>query len=56
VIKKTSEQQSPNELNLTNYGLTNGVDFLVSKKRLLENYIHPSAIQRLVPAATFHSL
>jgi putative ATP-dependent endonuclease of OLD family len=34
--KETSEQQSPNELNLTNYGLTNGVDFLVSKNVCLK--------------------
>jgi len=42
---------SPNETKLLNYGLTNGVDFHITKKRLLENYIHPTALQRLVPAS-----
>ncbi len=42
---------SPNALKLTGYGLTITTDFHISKKRLLENYIHPTALQRLVPTA-----
>ncbi len=42
---------SPNETNLVEYGLTNGTDFAISQKRLLENYIHPTALQRLVPGS-----
>ncbi len=42
---------SINETNLIAYGLTLGTDFGISKKRLLENYIHPTALQRLVPGA-----
>lgn len=42
---------SVNETNLINYHLISGVDFLISKKRLLENYIHPTALQRLVPGS-----
>jgi len=40
---------SSNETKLLNYGLINGIDFYITKKRLLENYIHPTALQRLVP-------
>lgn len=40
---------SSNETKLLNYGLINGTDFYITKKRLLENYIHPTALQRLVP-------
>jgi len=40
---------SLNETKLLNYGLANGTDFYITKKRLLENYIHPTALQRLVP-------
>jgi predicted ATP-dependent endonuclease of OLD family len=49
--KETPDAVSKNETNLINYGLVLGRDFLITKKRLLENYIHPSALQRLVPAA-----
>lgn len=42
---------SPNETNLTTYGLTNGTDYSITQKRLLENYIHPTALQRLVPGS-----
>lgn len=50
--KNSADAISKNEIDLTTYGLTLGTDFLVSKKRLLENYIHPTALQRLVPGAT----
>ncbi len=49
--KTNATATSENLTNLTNYGLTLGVDFHVTKKRLLENYIHPTALQRLVPGA-----
>ncbi|WP_445454217.1 ATP-dependent nuclease [Flavobacterium sp. 25HG05S-40] len=50
--KDNAAQVSPNETSLVNYGLTLGTDFLITKKRLLENYIHPSALHRLVPGST----
>lgn len=50
--KDNAAQMSPNETSLVNYGLTLGTDFLITKKRLLENYIHPSALHRLVPGST----
>lgn len=40
---------SQNEVKLLDYGLSSGTDFHITKKRLLENYIHPTALQRLVP-------
>lgn len=40
---------SLNETKLLNYGLASGTDFHITKKRLLENYIHPTALHRLVP-------
>jgi putative ATP-dependent endonuclease of OLD family len=49
--KSNPAEVSPNSTNLINYGLTLSTDFLVSKKRSLENYIHPTALQRLVPNA-----
>ena len=49
--KPNAAAVSENETNLTTYGLTLGTDFLITRKRLLENYIHPTALQRLVPAA-----
>lgn len=49
--KENAGAVSINETNLIAYGLTLGTDFAISKKRLLENYIHPTALQRLVPAA-----
>ncbi len=50
--KDSADEVSVNETNLINYGLTNNVDFVITKKRLLENYIHPTALQRLVPGCT----
>jgi putative ATP-dependent endonuclease of OLD family len=49
--KDNLAQVSPNHTALINYGLTDNVDFLITKKRLLENYIHPSALERLVPGS-----
>lgn len=49
--KENAGAVSTNQTNLIAYGLTLGTDFAISKKRLLENYIHPTALQRLVPAA-----
>lgn len=50
--KENAIAVSPNETSLVSYGLTLGDDFLITKKRLLENYIHPSALERLVPGST----
>lgn len=49
--KDNEIQVSPNYTNLINYGLIPLADFTITKKRLLENYIHPSALQRLVPGS-----
>jgi putative ATP-dependent endonuclease of OLD family len=49
--KENAAAVSPNETNLADYGLINGTDFAISQKRLLENYIHPTALQRLVPGS-----
>ncbi|GAF65508.1 hypothetical protein BTS2_2406 [Bacillus sp. TS-2] len=46
--KKTLEEESTNEIKLTAFGFNKGSDFLVSKKRELENYIPVSALNRLV--------
>ena len=47
--KENLAQVSPNLTALINYGLIENSDFLITKKRLLENYIHPTALERLVP-------
>lgn len=47
--KETEDATSTNEANLIEYGLSLGVDFSITKKRLLENYMHPTALKRLVP-------
>jgi len=52
--KDNAIQVSPNETSLVKYGLILGTDFLITKKRLLENYIHPSALHRLVPGSTIN--
>lgn len=49
--KENLAQVSPNHTALVNYGLTENSDFLITKKRLLENYIHPTALERLVPGS-----
>jgi predicted ATP-dependent endonuclease of OLD family len=50
--KEHEEDVSKNHTILVEYNLKPEVNFLISKKRLLENYIHPEALQRLVPGAT----
>lgn len=47
--KETFDAISPNEKNLIEYGLAKNIDFIVSKKRLIENYIPATALMRLVP-------
>lgn len=49
--KEHAAAVSPNEIALVAHGLTTATDFHISSKRLLENYIHPTALQRLVPTA-----
>ncbi len=49
--KENIAQVSPNLTALVNYGLTENTDFIITKKRLLENYIHPNALERLVPGS-----
>lgn len=49
---KTSEDSvSPNAEKLIEYGFTQGVEFDVTRKREIENYISTDAIERLVPGA-----
>ncbi|MCZ2129003.1 MAG: AAA family ATPase [Bacteroidia bacterium] len=52
--KETAAEPSKNEANLISYGLVSGTDFLISRKRNLENYIHPTALTRLVPAVVIN--
>lgn len=49
--KEDAGAVSANQTNLIAYGLAIGTDFVIAKKRLLENYMHPTALQRLVPEA-----
>jgi predicted ATP-dependent endonuclease of OLD family len=49
--KENAAAVSSNAINLVAYGLTQGSEFMITKKRLLENYIHPTALQRLVPGS-----
>jgi len=49
--KKQSDQTSPNKNELENLGLTENEDFIISKKRNIENYIPASALNRIVPEA-----
>ena len=49
---KTSEDEvSPNAEKLAEYGFVEGVNFTVSKKREIENYMSSVGIERLVPGA-----
>jgi len=49
---KTSEGEvSPNAEKLAEYGFVEGDDFMVSKKREIENYMSLDGIERLVPGA-----
>jgi len=47
--KTREDMDSPHVIKLTEAGLVEGVNFSVSRKRELENYIPPTALQRLVP-------
>src|SRR5215217_3881924 len=49
--KESHAAVSKNEQFLLGSGFTPVTDFHITKKRLLENYIHPVALMRLVPAA-----
>lgn len=49
--KDNPADTSKNETDLLAYGLSQD-DFSLTGKRMLENYIAPAALQRLVPAAT----
>lgn len=49
--KENLTQVSPNLTALVKYGLIENTDFQITKKRLLENYIHPTALERLVPGS-----
>jgi len=51
--KSTADEVSKNVTALNNYGLTLNDDYKISKKRNLENYIHPTALERIVPGTTF---
>ncbi|TYZ37416.1 ATP-dependent nuclease [Vibrio alginolyticus] len=49
---KTAENEvSPNAEKLTEYGFVEGENFMVSKKREIENYMASGGIERLVPGA-----
>jgi predicted ATP-dependent endonuclease of OLD family len=47
--KTNAGEVSPTKSALESLGFTDGQDFVISKKRNLENYISPAAINRLVP-------
>lgn len=49
--KESAEEVSVNYTKLLRYNLTHETEFLITKKRMLENYIHPDALQRLVPGS-----
>lgn len=49
--KSSAAEESKNRTELIEYGLTESTDFMITKKRLLENYMHPMALVRLVPGA-----
>lgn len=47
--KTNAAEQSPTKTALESLGFVEGTDFIISKKRNLENYISPAALNRLVP-------
>ncbi|GEM_PF-289391 len=47
-------QPSPNQIKLVSFGLQEGVDFHITKKRLIENYIHPNVLMRFVQGANLN--
>lgn len=49
--KENISQTSPNHTKLVSFGLTPDIHFHISKKRLIENYIHPSFLMSLIPDA-----
>lgn len=49
--KTTAAEISPNLTKLTNAGFQDGVNFRISKKRNLENYISAAALNRIVAGA-----
>lgn len=49
--KQAINGDSSNETKLEGYGFVKEIDFLVSKKRTLENYIPCDALNRIVPGA-----
>jgi putative ATP-dependent endonuclease of OLD family len=51
--KPDAATPSENHNQLVAYGLAHGMDFFITKKRLLENYMHPTALMRLVPGTAF---
>ncbi|CAM1340935.1 ATP-dependent nuclease [Tenacibaculum amylolyticum] len=52
--KTNAAEQSPTKTALENLGFVDGTDFIISKKRNLENYISPAALNRLVPNSNLH--
>jgi putative ATP-dependent endonuclease of the OLD family len=51
--KTNEEMASPTKAGLEELGFVEGTDFQISKKRNLENYISPAALNRLVPDSNF---
>lgn len=51
--KENATAISPHETDLTKYGLTLDTNFIFSKKRELENYIPPLALNRLISGSTY---
>lgn len=49
--KKSADEPSPTRAQLEQLGFQEGRDFLVTRKRTLENYIPESRLKQLVPAA-----
>lgn len=47
--KTNAGEQSPTKTALESLGFVEGTDFIISKKRNLENYISSTALNRLVP-------
>ena len=47
--KTNAGEQSPTKTALESLGFVDGTDFIISKKRNLENYISSTALNRLVP-------
>lgn len=52
--KTSEEEMSPNKIKLEQMGFSEGKDFIISKKRNIENYIPSSALNRLVPGANLN--